>query len=555
MKKRNKIIIIVAVVAVILGGWLYARAKGSAAPEYVTAKVERGKLTQTVSATGSVKSTETINLNFAASGRITAVKVKVGDKVRAGQYLAALDSGDLAVQLRQYQAALASAQANLDKILAGASQEEIGVSQAQVDGALAAWNAAVLDLANAENNRDANMKIYRETALTDLQNYLFKARSSMDVVERTYTDPAGKDYLGIKNPQNLTSAKAERLNTLALLNNSEVKINLAAGSGSDADLISGIDSLLLGINSATTTLDYMFSALQDALTTNTFPEASLDALKVNVKAEQTIMNTATGALQTDRSNLQTKKIYYDNAVDTAASAAEIKKQAWTLAQAQYNVTVASPKTNDVSYYRALVSQAAAQVAGIQQKMSDRVISAPTGGTITKVNNFVGETSSLGTPVLVMLPDNPYYIEVDISEADIAKVKVGDLASFTLDAYGSDTKFSGAVLSVEPAETVISGVVYYKVKINLESAGQEIKPGMTANIDIITAEKADVLYLPARAVKTENGKKVVSVLTDSAKKTLETKEVTVGLKGDNGLIELVSGLNEGDEVVVYTKNGK
>ena len=127
--------------------------------------------------------------------------------------------------------------------------------------------------------------------------------------------------------------------------------------------------------------------------------------------------------------------------------------------------------------------------------------------------------------------------------------MGDKAIITLDAYGDDIKFNGKVTEIEKGETVIQDVVYYKVTITLDPTEQAIKPGMTANVKIVTAQKEDALSVPSRAL-IGNGHKTARVLENG-----ELKEIPVetGLKADGGLIEIISGLEDGQEIVVSVKN--
>ena len=158
----------------------------------------------------------------------------------------------------------------------------------------------------------------------------------------------------------------------------------------------------------------------------------------------------------------------------------------------------------------------------------------------------------------MLGNERYEIKVDIAESDITKVKVGDKTVIELDAFGSDHPFSGAVTFIDPAQTVIKDVTYYKTTItfNTDSWSDQIKPGMTASITIAAAEKNNVLYIPQRAVKIrastlgEVPQKYVEVLAGGQK---QEKNVEIGLRGDDGLVEIVSGLAEGEQVITYTQS--
>jgi hypothetical protein len=85
-----------------------------------------------------------------------------------------------------------------------------------------------------------------------------------------------------------------------------------------------------------------------------------------------------------------------------------------------------------------------------------------------------------------------------------------------------------------------------------TADSRFKWGMSTNDDIETAFKANILKIPLRAVKTENGQKFVDVLTDVKNNLTERKNITLGLEGDDGLVEVVSGLKEGEQVVTLAK---
>ncbi|MFA5358937.1 MAG: efflux RND transporter periplasmic adaptor subunit [Patescibacteria group bacterium] len=554
MKKRNKVILIIIAVLVVVAVVYFGFLKKAPMTEYVTAKVEKGNLVQTVSATGSVKSTETIDLNFAATGRIVFLPVKVGDKVAAGQALARLDSSDLSSQLRQAQASLASAQANLNKLVAGATVEDVNVTSQQVDSARVAYLAALVDLENAKKDKDKNLEALRATAVSDLNNYLFKAKAAMDTVYNTINDNDAKDTFSDKNSQLKIDLELQRVAANQAVADAEPYVLQASSLGTIVAAENALTKEFYALNQVNNALDLTFNALLNTPTSSTFTTTELDTLKTSVRSDQTIIATGITTIGTDKSNLQTKENYYNNQIDSAQSLADKAKTALDLAEAQLLFKKAPTRSEDIEYQHSVVKQAEAQVGSISSRITDRIITAPVDGIITAVNNAVGETAGASAgSVIVMLPNNPYYIEVDISEADIAKLKLGNKATYTLDSYGSDVKFSGQILAIDPAETVISGVVYYRVKVDLGQSDKEIKSGMTANIDIVAAEKNDVLYIPQRAVKNKDGKKVVEVMIDKTKNEVVEKVVEIGLKADDGLIEIVSGLNQAEEIVVYVKN--
>ena len=110
-------------------------------------------------------------------------------------------------------------------------------------------------------------------------------------------------------------------------------------------------------------------------------------------------------------------------------------------------------------------------------------------------------------------------------------------------------FDATVTSIDPASTVIQDVVYYRIKLQLDNLDPRLKAGMSANIDIKTMEKENVLMIPIRAVKGENGEKYVDILNESDNTTQKAKVVT-GIDGDDGMLEIISGLKAGDKVVTF-----
>ena len=103
--------------------------------------------------------------------------------------------------------------------------------------------------------------------------------------------------------------------------------------------------------------------------------------------------------------------------------------------------------------------------------------------------------------------------------------------------------------VDPAETIIDGVPTYKTTLEFVEENQNIKSGLTANIDILTAEKSDVLNIPQRAIIRTNNNKTVRILKDANE--VQEVIVTTGIRGTNGNIEILDGINVGDKIIIST----
>ena len=154
--------------------------------------------------------------------------------------------------------------------------------------------------------------------------------------------------------------------------------------------------------------------------------------------------------------------------------------------------------------------------------------------------------------MIILQDvSNIYVESNINEANISSVAIGLPIDITYDAFGSDRMFKGKVTQVNPSSTLISGVVNYKVTASIDDT-KNLRPGMTANMTINVQEKDHVLAVPLRAIIIDSatGKKTIRIVTNTKTKAYKEVPVTTGLEGDGGIVEVTSGISEGDEFVVF-----
>jgi macrolide-specific efflux system membrane fusion protein len=135
------------------------------------------------------------------------------------------------------------------------------------------------------------------------------------------------------------------------------------------------------------------------------------------------------------------------------------------------------------------------------------------------------------------------VSVNLTEIDIPKVEIGAKATVTFDAF-PDKTFTGKVFSINTTGTSNSGVTSYPTTIILDTENPKIYANMSANASIIITSKNDVVYVPSSAIVQQNGATAVRKLINGQ---LQYLEVELGLATDSGT-EIISGLNEGDEVV-------
>lgn len=180
-----------------------------------------------------------------------------------------------------------------------------------------------------------------------------------------------------------------------------------------------------------------------------------------------------------------------------------------------------------------------------------VIRAPITGTVSSVSTQEGETvaASFTAPTFVtIIGDNALQLVAMVDETDIASVRPGNPVTFTVDSYPS-RDFPGMVLSVAPKATIVSGVVNYEVTIDIQKDAQQLKPDMTANVSIQTAQH-EALLLPAAAVQRDGQQSFVYV---PGKSGPDRKPVVAGTK-ESGMVEIKRGLSAGDEVLLMPVGG-
>ena len=195
-----------------------------------------------------------------------------------------------------------------------------------------------------------------------------------------------------------------------------------------------------------------------------------------------------------------------------------------------------------------IQSSQANLLSAQSQLSKTILKSPIEGVVAKINATEGEIINANDATITVISKSKLEIETDIPEADIAKVKIGDDAKITLDAYGSDVVFNAKVSEIDLDSTIIEGVPTYKTKLIFTNNDDRVISGMTANITITTATKNDVIIIPYRAITTTNGEKFVSI--EISKNKTENKKVTIGLRGADGNIEIIKGLSEGDKIAIY-----
>lgn len=186
-----------------------------------------------------------------------------------------------------------------------------------------------------------------------------------------------------------------------------------------------------------------------------------------------------------------------------------------------------------------------QLAIVQSRLESMQIEAPFAGVVTVLSVQAGDVVNAGSQAVQLDDLSSLYLDVQISEVDIPQVDLGQTAELVFDAYYEET-FYGEVVEISPVGTSVQGVVEYSVRIKLQDGDGQIKPGMTASVNIVVEEKDDVLVIPNNAIVTLDGKEQVFVKRNG---TFVAVPVTLGSYSDYYSEVLEADIEEGELIVL------
>lgn len=275
-----------------------------------------------------------------------------------------------------------------------------------------------------------------------------------------------------------------------------------------------------------------------------------DNAKANVAQREAALEIAKAQVAVEENNIK----YYKKTLDRISKLNASKYSAvkdLEAAERDYDNAVAQ-----LSLEQAQVKQAEAALNSAQTELSYTEIKSPVDGIVISKAVEVGQTvaASFSTPELFSVAEDltKMQIEASVVEADIAKVKDGQTARFTVDSY-NDEYFYGKVVQVRNEAVTTSNVVTYTVVIEIDNSALKLKPGMTANVEIITADIKNALLVPNQALRfymEDNTKRYndrgVWIIKNGKPERIS---INLGISDDNNTQIISDSLKAGDEVIV------
>jgi len=583
-----------ALVGVAAGGVIFvARANQPAAKaDLRTTTVTKANVTQTVSVSGSVSATGQAKLAFKTGGRISQIFVGVGQAVTAGQPLAKLDTTDLETALATAQQNLANAQAAYQKAVLSANDTRKSLDDTTRSTATDIANAQTA-LSKLKANYAAakeNYNTYTSGSWNDIAAFQRDIETTRVQLEAVLNELLTSAQAEIKTAQTALYSTFTPIANIATNNTAQLQPALESFLAARTTLLEAIaqfdsayangqdtTNIAVSYQSALISYNLASSRLGSALDTTS---SGFSGIQSNVVTAQNQLTTSTtkyigapydqwrndlSALYTlignELTRTSTAKLKLTQASTAANTMSDVAQG--SLATATQNVASAQDRAAtsirnaqsavanipfNLQSAQTAVDNAANAVATAQSNLDNTVLKAPAAGLVASIANQVGEYVSGGgttnSAFITLTNTNAMVLHGTIGEADVAKLKLGQVANVTVDALQGQ-RMTGKVTSLDPVATISQGVPVYGIDIAIDIPSSSVKAGMSGTASVILASKQGVLTVPNTTIRTVSGQRGVQVLKDG--EVVDTA-VQFGIANET-VTEVVSGLAEGDVVVI------
>lgn len=546
------------ILILVLGGsyFSYKKFSNNNSQSYVLTKIMRETLEITVSGSGYVSSENQIQLKSKVSGNVVYLGAKNGDYVYKGQLTLKIDDRDIQNTITNAEISLENAKIALEKLKKPPEENEILQAQNSLE-------QAKLDKSKIENN----LKLEYENTIIRL-NQAFKDIPNIieNIKKDLFTLDISNQYFNIDFFTNLI--QYSRPEVSGLKNNVYYYYEKAKNSYNEAfnyykdltkDSPSGDIEKTLNLSYEIT--KYLSETLKNAISVlEIYRDFILKSQGSGIDYVYTLLNNLNSYLSIVNTNLNNLNLSKTN-ISQLKNSLNLADQTINLRQEQLNRLLKGPDELDIKSQELIVKQKENDLLNAKQKLNDYYIYSPISGYIGQINVKVGEEINAGT-IIGVISGKEKIAEINLNEVDVANVKIGDQVKLSLDAIPGKT-FKGKVIEVDPIGTVEQGVVSYKVKILFENASDEVKDGMSVDVEIIVERKENVVLAPNQSIKSLRNQKYIEVVKENVnfekdqnqkiinyQPNIERRFIKTGLTNDE-YTEVLEGLNEGEIIVLRT----
>lgn len=494
----HKIWSLVIGVGIIIILYFVFKTKTTTETRYITGEVTKGNVITSVSGSGQIEASDTINLKTKTSGEINYIGVRAGETVSKGQLIASVDSRDAKLALENAKISLAKLTDSPDSLTL--LQKQNSLDKLYIDS----WNNTTSFIANMSSVITGLESLHNNYLGT--QNKMLLSSSGKDKI-----DLSEKAYWDAKNSLD-TMTKLYK--SLSISSSKEDIQNLTKEALKTSKIIS------TAVKLAQASVDYTSNSLDKVNTTE------VNTVQSNLNSWTTSVNNYLDSITSNINSIEENTL------------------------ALKNFLVGSDELD--------IKSAELTVENKQAAYNDCFLYAPFNGVIATFTAKVGDSSgsTLGT-----LITKQKVATISLNEVDIAKIKLDQKVTITFDAIDG-LSITGKVAEIDQVGTVSQGVVSYNVSISLDVDDSRIKPGMSVSAVIITDVVQDVLTVLNSSIKNQNGLSYVEIfdsplatpvsgIQGSVSNSLPKQvQISTGLVGDTST-EITSGIKEGDIIVTKT----
>ena len=557
-KKFKKRWLVLAVVVLAAAGGLLLRKKGANTQTVLasdTQVLSYTDLESSVSATGTVESSDTTKVYSTLAYQVKSVLVEVGDTVQEGDLLAELDAepieNQIATQQTSMEVASGSAGAQVQSAYdayenfkqgldAGLNASLIG-AQSQVDTAYDAYVRAQ----NAYDRYKENVELGENTQVLSVEAQRNSAATALDQAE-TALDTANEAYKAAKDAYGTLPELDEQLQ--------EAKRRKQELEDAQERLSVEYVTLVVQIE----TLEKQKQTI----------ESSFESAKQGRESARQAVEQAQSAYDIAQATYNAAVRGEDQALSDYADAVDSAWRAYQTALTSLDSTKKGTEDQLEAYSDTLASANAGantavtqeSIRQLNQTLDDTKITAPVSGTVTAVYASVG---SSGSGLLFVIEDTDHLvISTSVKGYDLGDVKTGMTVEIKSDATG-DSVIPGTLTTIAPTakknqlgDTEASNDPSFEAEVSVDSAESGLRIGMEARLSYIIARQAHVLAVPYEAIFTdEAGQSCILVLRTQEKETylVEKLPVTTGLDDDLDIAVSGTGVEEGLRVITNAKS--
>jgi HlyD family secretion protein len=485
----KKILITITIIITIIAGaflfinWRARQGASAVLDDLETETVRRASLSSVVGATGTLRSNQSAYLLWKVPGQVDQVMPVVGDPVAAGDTLATISETSLPASIILAKANLVNYQKDLETLMTSSIQ------QAEALKAVEAAEHALQDALHPELAQ-AQALAAIAAAEADLdeaqtQHAILTKPVSQDAIDQAYANLLMAENRLNKTLEAIDKLERERANLRALRIPSTYKRQISKGLNQAAE----------GLEIQRTQVQLAYNRALAKYENLLEPPDPLD------------LAVAQAAIFAAQAQLNDARLQYERIAD-GASPTDIAVLEAELADArrEYQRVKDAPPAEDVTVLQANI--AASQAAIDQTK-----IVAPFAGIVTSVEIQPGDQVYPGKLACRIDDLSRLLVDIPVSEIDINLVQPGQNAILTFDAILA-REYHGTVVDVASVGTEVQGVTNFQVTVELLDGDEELRPEMTAAVDIITSQVDDALLIPNRAIRLLDGERVIYVLTKS-----------------------------------------